>query len=98
MLIVRQKAGNTPPLYCLSFAALELLEALRQLPKPVQVVTRLRLDAALYHPAPERQAKQLGRPRKVGKRLPTLKALIDHPYTPWYTVVLRIGMVMATMP
>ncbi len=72
-----------------SFAALELLEALRQLPKPVQVVTRLRLDAALYHPAPERQAKQLGRPRKVGKRLPTLKALIDNPYTPWYTVVLQ---------
>ena len=46
-----------------SFAALELLEALRQLSTPVHVVTRLRLDAALYHPAPERQAKQMGRPR-----------------------------------
>lgn len=46
-----------------SFAALELLEALQQLPKPVQVVTRLRLDAALYHPAQSRQAKQMGRPR-----------------------------------
>lgn len=71
-----------------SFAALELLEALRQLPQPVQVVTRLRLDAALYHPAPERQAQQMGRPRKVGKRLPTLKALVENPYTPWETRVV----------
>ena len=46
-----------------SFAALELLEALRQLSTPVHVVTRLRLDAALYYPAPERQAKQMGRHR-----------------------------------
>ncbi|CAA9311234.1 hypothetical protein AVDCRST_MAG94-961 [uncultured Leptolyngbya sp.] len=72
-----------------SFAALELLEALRQLSTPVHVVTRLRLDAALYHPAPERQAKQMGRPRKAGKRLPTLKVLVDNPYTPWHTVVVQ---------
>jgi hypothetical protein len=72
-----------------SFAALELLEALRQLSTPVHVVTRLRLDAALYHPAQSRQAKQMGRPRKVGSRLPTLKALVDNPYTPWHTVVLK---------
>lgn len=72
-----------------SFAALELLEALRQLSTPVYVVTRLRLDAALYHPAQSRQAKQMGRPRKVGKRLPTLKALVDNPYTPWHTVVVQ---------
>jgi len=71
-----------------SFAALELLEALRQLPQPVQVVTRLRLDAALYHPAQSRQAQQMGRPRKVGKRLPTLKALVENPYTPWETRVV----------
>jgi hypothetical protein len=56
-----------------SFAALELLEALRQLSTPVHVVTRLRLNAALYHPAQSRQAKQMGRPRKIGSRLPTSK-------------------------
>lgn len=38
-----------------SFAALEFLDVLRQLPMAVSVVTRLRLDAALYEPAPERQ-------------------------------------------
>ena len=51
-----------------SFAALEFLDALRQLPTSIAVITRLRLDAALYEPAPERQVKQMGRPRKVGKR------------------------------
>jgi hypothetical protein len=44
-----------------SFAALEWLPALRQLPTAVYVVTRLRLDAALYDRAPVRQAKQMGR-------------------------------------
>lgn len=84
-----KKRGSIPPLYCLSFAALALLEVLRQLPKPVQVVTRLRLNAALYNPAPERQVKQMGRPRKVGKRLPTLKVLIENSYTPWETIVVQ---------
>jgi hypothetical protein len=46
-----------------SFAALELLEAVRN---ALTVVTRLRLDAALYEPAPARCAGQMGRPRKQG--------------------------------
>ncbi len=72
-----------------SFAALELLFALSQIKFPVNVVTRLRLDAALYQPSPPRQPKQIGRPRKVGKRLPTLKALLENPYTPWQTVIVK---------
>jgi DDE superfamily endonuclease len=72
-----------------SFASLEFLDALRQLPSAVSVVTRLRLDAALYEPAPERQPKQLGRPRKVGKRLPTLKSILDTPETTWRTVTME---------
>jgi hypothetical protein len=56
---------------------------LRRLPCLVHVVTRLRLDAALYEAAPERQPKQMGRPRKVGKRLPTPKAHLDDPETIW---------------
>lgn len=72
-----------------SFAALELLWALTVMSVPVHVVTRLRLDAALYQPPPPRQPKQMGRPRKVGKRLPTLKALIENPYTPWQTLVIK---------
>ena len=72
-----------------SFAALELLESLRQLPHPVQVVTRLRLDAALYNPAPERLPKQMGRPRKVGNRLPTLKSMLEEPKTDWTSLTIE---------
>ncbi|NDJ16477.1 transposase, partial [Myxacorys almedinensis] len=72
-----------------SFAALEWLEALRQLPTAVYVVTRLRCDAALYESAPKRQAKQMGRPRKVGKRLPTLKSLLDAPQTTWQGLTIE---------
>lgn len=71
-----------------SFATFKLLWALSAMPQPVHVVTRLRLDAQLYRPAPPRKPRQMGRPRKVGKRLPGLRALVDNPDTPWQTVVL----------
>lgn len=71
-----------------SFAALEWLEALRSLPTAVHVGTRLRLDAALYDPAPERQPKPMGRPRKVGNRLPTLKSRLDSPQTNWQLLTI----------
>jgi hypothetical protein len=51
------------------FAALDLLAGL---PEQVAMVTRLRLDAALYTPPPACRAHQAGRPRKKGQRLPTL--------------------------
>jgi hypothetical protein len=51
-----------------TYAALEFLHACQTLPTPVTVITRLRLDAALYEPAPLYSGK--GRPRKKGQRLP----------------------------
>jgi len=54
--------------------------------QPIAVITRLRLDAALYEPAPERQVGQMGRPRLKGKRLPTLAARLDDPNTSWQQV------------
>lgn len=51
--------------------------------RPIAVITRLRLDAALYKPAPERQARQIGRPRLGGRRLPTLAAQLADPQTTW---------------
>lgn len=71
-----------------SFAALEWLESVRQLPTSVAVVTRLRLDAALYDPAPQRQPKQMGRPRKVGTRLPPLKSRLDSTQQDWQSLVI----------
>lgn len=66
-----------------SYAALDLLNAVRE---KVTVVTKLRLDAALYEVAPERTAGQIGRPRKKGKRLPTLKEVSESSQTIWEKV------------
>ena len=57
-----------------SFAVLDLLFAVRD---KMTFITRLRLDAALSEPAPERAKKTMGRPRKKGKRLPNLKAIAE---------------------
>ena len=65
---------------------LDLLHFCQSLSQPVTFITRLRLDAALYEPAPPRQPGKMGRPRLKGKRLPTLKALLDDPETRWTTV------------
>jgi hypothetical protein len=71
------------------YACIRLLAACRRfLPKPVTFVTRLRLDAALYEPAPPRKPKQMGRPRLKGKRLPTLAAAADAPGTIWRPVTV----------
>jgi DDE superfamily endonuclease len=51
-----------------SYSALEWLATVSQ---GATVITRLRLDAALYEPAAPRKPGQRGRPRKKGKRLPT---------------------------
>jgi len=72
-----------------SFAALELLDAALELPVPVHLVTRLRLDAALYQPPPPRLSRQMGRPRKVGKRLATLKTLLGDTTTVWQSVTMK---------
>src|SRR5579871_4281001 len=51
----------------------------------VTVVTRLRLDAALYEPAPPRTSTQTGRPRVKGARLPSLAQRLADPLTAWET-------------
>jgi len=68
-----------------SYAALEFLHACQTMVNPVTIITRLRLDAALYEPAPP-QAGKVGRPRKKGKRLPTLQAVLDGSQTEWQSV------------
>jgi hypothetical protein len=63
------------------FSALEFLAAL--LRQEITCVTRLRLDAALYRPAPPRQPGTVGRPRTKGERLPTLAAVLANETTRW---------------
>jgi hypothetical protein len=69
-----------------SFAALELLERMQRLENPLCMVTRFRLDAALYGPVPERRPGQTGRPRKKGSRLPKLEAVLGDEKTVWQRV------------
>lgn len=66
-----------------SFAAIELLAATSDC---ATMVTRLRLDAALYRPAPPRKEGQPGRPRKKGERLPNLEERLTDPSTRWQEV------------
>ena len=51
-------------------------------------IARLRLDAALYTPAPTRRMGQLGRPRLRGQRLPTLARRLADPATAWRAATL----------
>lgn len=69
-----------------SFAALDLLTAVKD---QVTLVSRLRLDAALYKQAAARKPGQIGRPRRKGVRLPTLSAVIANPQTKWKRLKIK---------
>ena len=75
-----------------SFAAIEFLFALQKTAhRPVTVITRLRLDAALYEPAPlppPGKKSPNGRPRVKGKRLPTLEKRLLDATTSWHRVTV----------
>ena len=66
-----------------SYAVLDLLHCCQSLREPVTLIARLRLDAALYAPAPPRQPGQNGRPPLKGPRRPPLKTLLDQADVTW---------------
>src|SRR3954447_18829895 len=68
-----------------SFSVIELL---RVVGRCLCMVTRLRLDAGLYEPAPARKPGTKGRPRVKGARLPSLAERIGAPATPWRRVTI----------
>jgi len=72
-----------------AFAAIDLLAAVR---RHVCVVTRLRLDANLFAPAPPKRPGR-GRPPIKGKRLPKLTQRLYDPTIAWqrHTVALWYG-------
>jgi len=71
-----------------SYAVLDLLARCRRLVHPVTMVTRLRLDAALYDPVPIRTCSTIGRPRCKGKRQVTLSTRLTASTTCWETVTV----------
>lgn len=66
-----------------SFAALDLIAATR---RQVCLITRLRIDANLFAPAPPRRSGQMGRPRLKGRRLPKFAAVLANPRTVWLPI------------
>jgi hypothetical protein len=68
-----------------SYSALELLAALR---KKATLVTRLRMDAALYNPVMNKEKQNPGRPRLKDKRQPTLKDRLSDPALTWVPVTV----------
>lgn len=71
-----------------SFAVIMLLKRMQELTRAITMVTRFRLDAALYEPAPPRRPGQKGRSRVKGKRLPTLEQMVHDAATTWTSVTL----------
>ena len=63
-------------------AVLDFLRKVSRLPG-VSVITRLRLDACLYEPAPMREAGKRGRQALKGKAQPKLAARLSDPTTQW---------------
>ena len=70
------------------YASLKLLDRCRHLRKPITFITRLRLDAALYEPAPPRKPRQMGRPRLKGERLANLSEVVEDPKTAWTPITV----------
>jgi hypothetical protein len=70
------------------FAVIGLLWRLTQLSSPISLITRLRLDAALYEPAPPQSYAHKGRTRKKGPRLPSLKQVAADPHTRWKPLLI----------
>jgi hypothetical protein len=71
-----------------AYASLKLLDRCRRLSNPITFITRLRLDAALYEPAPPRHPHQMGRPRLKGERLPNLSMIVEDFGTIWTPITV----------
>ena len=75
-------------LICLGDSGYAVLDLLAAAPAGVSWLTRLRLDAALYAPAPPRRVGQRGRPCVKGARLPGLAQLAADAATAWQPLLL----------
>jgi len=68
-----------------SYSVIELLATVRHY---VCVITRLRMDAALYDFVPPRPKGKRGPHRKKGARQPTLQQRLDDPTTKWTEITI----------
>lgn len=59
------------------------------LPENAVAIVRLRKNATLYEPPPERTAPGRGRPRKRGERIGSPAEIAQDPQTPWQALTVR---------
>jgi len=78
LLVLVAQWAEGRPLYAVVDSAYAGRTLLEHRPPQVQVLSRLRFDAALWARPPRRRPGQKGRPRRRGQRLPSLKALVAH--------------------
>jgi hypothetical protein len=76
MIVLVARWAEERSLYVVVDSAYAGRTILEDRPANVQVISRLRLDAALYEPPPPRRPGQKGRPRRRGDRLPALQDVI----------------------
>ena len=81
-----------------SYASVALTQRCQRLKRPVQLVSRLRLDAVLHEaPEPQPQGKRGPKPKK-GARQPSLAQRLTEPATSWRRVTLPwYGGVLKTL-
>jgi DDE superfamily endonuclease len=76
------------PLVVVADSSLSALGLLAAVCRHVGVITRLRLDANLFKPAPKHRKGQRGRPPRKRLRLPKLNAVLANKNTVWTSVVV----------
>lgn len=85
LLVVKRWVGKRP-LIAVADRSYAVISLLHSLTGQVSLISRLRLDAALYEPAPPSAAGKRGRKRLKGRRLPTLQQIAADPTTPWQSM------------
>lgn len=89
MLLQLKRWLPNRPVIAVADSSYAVIDFLAALPKGVTMISCLRLDAALYGPAPAREAGKPGRNRLKGERLPTLAKMAEDKNTRWETVIFR---------
>jgi hypothetical protein len=75
LLVLLASWAGSRPVYAVTDSLYAGRALLEQRPAGVHIMSRLRMDAALWTPPPPRRPGQHGRPRRRGVRLPTPAAL-----------------------
>ena len=90
--LIRILAGVLPHrrIVIVADAAYTNSSVIKRRPPNVTIIGRSRLDAAIYEPAPVRNARQMGRPRVRGAKLPSPAAQIAGGKLRWRS--LRVGV------